>query len=279
MKRQDIYYEEIADDEKYLYFKLNENDIAQAHFHRNIEIVFVKEGAQKTVINGVQKVLHEGDIAFSNPLDIHYYEPEHYSLTYVLILGKQYCENFFAQYGNAFENFLPRTAQSEKIFSHLNYFYNNKSNFTDLMLSGYVEYFLGLLESVYPQHTLHKSKTNILVDILYYINNQYTEDITLADIAERFGYSKNYFSALFNRSVGMTFKTYLNRLRLNKAKLLLKNKENKVTNVIGMCGFKSEESYYRAKRLYDTVHMPDTATEKELYYKNKVKLKFSHPTE
>ncbi len=62
---------------------------------------------------------------------------------------------------------------------------------------------------------------------LEYIEANYQKDLTLEEIAGEAGLSIYYFSHLFKEEVGYSFVTYLNKLRINKAKqLLLENKLN-----------------------------------------------------
>ncbi|WP_185970930.1 helix-turn-helix domain-containing protein [Alkalicoccobacillus porphyridii] len=56
---------------------------------------------------------------------------------------------------------------------------------------------------------------------LEYIHNQYHEDITIQDIAAELNLSRNYLGQLFIKIVGETFKSYVTRVRLEKARRLL----------------------------------------------------------
>ena len=50
--------------------------------------------------------------------------------------------------------------------------------------------------------------------ILDYIEQHYAEEMPLASIADEFGLSREYFSRLFHRSLGMTFSDHLSRVRI-----------------------------------------------------------------
>ena len=51
-------------------------------------------------------------------------------------------------------------------------------------------------------------------EILAYIEAHYAEAITLETISSQFGLSREYFSRLFHKSVGITFLQHLNRVRI-----------------------------------------------------------------
>ena len=49
---------------------------------------------------------------------------------------------------------------------------------------------------------------------LDYIEDHYKEPLTLADMADAFGLSREYFSRIFHASLGMTFSDHLSRVRI-----------------------------------------------------------------
>lgn len=79
-------------------------------------------------------------------------------------------------------------------------------------------------------------------DIKSYINDHFSEGITLNEIASHFNISTGYLSKLFLDQVGNNFKDYLNMIRLNKAKELLKTTDKKIYEVADDIGF--NDSYY-----------------------------------
>ena len=80
-----------------------------------------------------------------------------------------------------------------------------------------------------------------------YLDAHYMEDLKLDDLSSYFGYTKNYFSMLFNRLTGKHFREYLNELRVEKMnKLMTENKNMTVTYAALSSGFGSLNTYYRA---------------------------------
>ena len=51
--------------------------------------------------------------------------------------------------------------------------------------------------------------------ILQYIEEHYTERISLADISSEFGLSREYFSRLFHQRLGISFSEHVNRVRIS----------------------------------------------------------------
>ena len=81
--------------------------------------------------------------------------------------------------------------------------------------------------------------------ILQYIEDHYNETITLDEISRHFGYSKYYFSRLFNRTFHCTLNAYINSVRV-RAVSKMPEEQSKTEKIIE-AGFNSLSSYYRTK--------------------------------
>lgn len=69
--------------------------------------------------------------------------------------------------------------------------------------------------------------------------------------AEHFGLSENYFSIFFKEIMGISFSSYLEKLRLEKARELIEQGEHGVEQISQMAGYNSSATFRRAfKRAY-----------------------------
>ena len=84
-----------------------------------------------------------------------------------------------------------------------------------------------------------------LSSVFDYINQHYTERLTLAEAAEMAFMSPNYFSQYFKKVTGQTFSDYLSGLRIKKAQELLKNSDKSVIDIAMACGFRNMSNFYR----------------------------------
>lgn len=82
-----------------------------------------------------------------------------------------------------------------------------------------------------------------------YINEHFTEDLTLEQMASLAGFSKYHFTRLFRQYAGTSFYKYLNQKRIAHAKNLLLDPELSVTDVAMQCGFTSISAFLRMFRL------------------------------
>ena len=106
-----------------------------------------------------------------------------------------------------------------------------------------------LLYFIYSQKNYYKEisvKPNLRMHhIVKYINDHYSEDICMQDMANMFGVTKNHFCHVFSRYMGVTFITYLNTVRIKAACDLLKKDSDSILDVSNKCGFCSSHYFYK----------------------------------
>ncbi len=78
-----------------------------------------------------------------------------------------------------------------------------------------------------------------------YVENNYTFDISMQEVAEDMGYSDAYFSKLFKQYFNQNFTAYLTEYRIKKAKELLSNTNHSIKDISRMVGY--TDSNYFAK--------------------------------
>lgn len=74
-------------------------------------------------------------------------------------------------------------------------------------------------------------------------------NLNLLSISKRFQLNESYFSSLFNQNSTINFPVYINKLRIEEAKNLLKNNEYKkytLTSVALEAGFNSKSAFYKS---------------------------------
>ena len=81
-----------------------------------------------------------------------------------------------------------------------------------------------------------------------HIDRHYASPLTRESVAQAFYISPNYLSHLFQKSGGQGFNEYLNHVRLEQAKTLLKGYDLKVKEVARSCGFVDSNYFCRLFR-------------------------------
>ena len=94
-----------------------------------------------------------------------------------------------------------------------------------------------------------------MIEIMNYVQANYI-DITLDDLAEKFFLSKPYLSKYIKEKSGMTFGDIVKKIRMKKAKALLKSSNMTVENIAMSVGYQNVEHFNRLfKKAYDMTPM------------------------
>lgn len=87
-----------------------------------------------------------------------------------------------------------------------------------------------------------EKNAEIISEMKAYIAENYQDGITLSELARKFNLSAGHLSNLFHEESGESFSDYLNMIRLNKAKELLKTTDDKIYQIADQLGF--NDAYY-----------------------------------
>jgi two-component system response regulator YesN len=81
--------------------------------------------------------------------------------------------------------------------------------------------------------------------ILNYIHANYSGNLTMADVAERFCFHPNYFSGAFHEMIGVSFSDYVTSLRLREAVRLLQESSLSIRVIAEAVGYTSQSYFQR----------------------------------
>jgi len=81
------------------------------------------------------------------------------------------------------------------------------------------------------------NKTNVVSQMKKYIDDNYSHQLTLEELAQKFYMHPVYIQRKFKRYTGITPATYLKNTRLSKAKAYLLTSDLSVDNISELCGF------------------------------------------
>lgn len=127
---------------------------------------------------------------------------------------------------------------------------NYKPKFSELK-KAMVDYALSLvlLELVKESTLQLEDKTNnyppIVIDIMHYINVNYSIKLSIKGIASNFNYNPEYISTLFKDTTGVSIVEYINKTRIQMAKMLLANYKFSIEEISYSCGFADEKYFMR----------------------------------
>ncbi|UMV45649.1 response regulator [Paenibacillus macerans] len=96
-----------------------------------------------------------------------------------------------------------------------------------------------------------------------YLAEHYMEDLALETVARRFFFSPAYFSSFFKSHTSLTFTEYLLRLRMEKAKEMLKDGSRKISEIALNVGFR-DAGYFTRIFKRETGFSPEEFRKKDL---------------
>jgi len=83
-----------------------------------------------------------------------------------------------------------------------------------------------------------------------YIWENYTRKISLKEIADASGLSAPYFSTVFKNEMGENLSNYLNRLRVEKALMMLGETDSPINKISADCGFEDQSWFSKVFKSY-----------------------------
>ena len=83
-----------------------------------------------------------------------------------------------------------------------------------------------------------EEKVPVIEQIITEIQEHYTENITLTELAKKYGISVGYLSSLIKENVGLSYSDYVTARRIQKAKELLEDERLSMEQIAEQTGFR-----------------------------------------
>jgi AraC family transcriptional regulator len=84
-----------------------------------------------------------------------------------------------------------------------------------------------------------------LLQVYQFISKHLSEDLLIGSMAQEIGMSKYHFARLFKESTGMSPYQYLIKCRIERAKILLRDKTARISEVASTVGFSDQSQFTR----------------------------------
>lgn len=123
---------------------------------------------------------------------------------------------------------------------------NVMTHYNELKIEGLLHLFLGTLieNNNYKDYTNNYSiKDNYINKSIEYINNNYSSNIKISDIAKHVGLNRSYFSNLFTKTLGVSPQEYLLSLRIEKACHLLEDLQLSIGEISMRVGYMDQLNF------------------------------------
>ncbi len=222
------------------------------HWHREIELVRVKAGSLRLYVNQKKYTLRAGDVAFIGSRDMHRAEPKnavYECLVFDLNMLSRGGTDRLSRYvmplfsDNTYMSCAVSEGQSPLVRSANELFecMGGEEEFFELRAHSLISEVVYLL---YKENKIRSKKKNALTShkremissLIKWIEKNYTEKITLSDLAGVVNINEKYLCRFFKEYTGKSPVDYINRLRLDRACEMLIDGTS-VTETALCCGF------------------------------------------
>lgn len=223
--------------------KTHHNWIMPPHIHEFSELVYCTSGVMTVKIDGKTYELPKNHAALILPNQIHEYIHSYNNNVRCSVFSNDFVPLFY-QKTQGFEFEYPIVD-----FSSSKYILNL---FEDVDVTDKIK-LCGIL-NIFCSHFLNNTKLikrqmgdhNLFFDVVFYVSNNFRENITLKEIADKLGYNEKYLSSTLNSLTKMNFRTFLASYRIGYAKQLLStSKQYTISQIAFESGFSSVNSFNR----------------------------------
>ncbi len=234
--------------------------------HEFYEMVYIKKGNAVFEISGYPAEIGPNDIIIIKPNQFHKFIVKSLSGCEFIVLNFKFVSKFDLQFsGVSLEYFLDfvsgkesgafiklKVSQKNEIINILNKILKEKEN-PDIG-SELLNYMLVMELFVLISRALKmewensiKNKSSKLKELIQvsvsYINNNYEREISLKDIAQYVFLSTGYFTRAFKEEMGISPINYLLKTRIERAKELLKDSNQRISDIALGVGFSNQQRF------------------------------------
>ena len=99
-------------------------------------------------------------------------------------------------------------------------------------------------------HNLPSKNNDIVKKAMLYISEKFNTPLTLEDVSAYVHLHPSYFSTVFKNSTGLSFKEYLNKVRIEESKILLLNTDFSIIDIAIAVGFEDQSYFSKVFKKY-----------------------------
>lgn len=255
---------------------------ANWHMHKEIEIVLITQEYEKYNFIDGSESLQMGDIIIVASNVPHYTtQPEDLQTGIInlqfdknLIMSEMGDLKYSFPFLNAKDFFvIKNTSETQffcKILQDIYSEFSKKQMGYKTVVKSQLCSFITFMIRLYGFYSENQTKTitqKNIETVIKYIDENYSQKITLEDLSKKAGYSYNFFCKFFKENIGTHFIDYLNNVRIKNAKNLLLTTDDAITDICLKTGF-SSLSYFN--RVFKNIN---GITPSEYRKKEKIKAK------
>lgn len=232
------------------------NYFRHTHWHQSVELFAVYEGHLKFYLDAQAFPLQPGEFMLVNPNELHSIDAPEPNQTVVLQIPLKTFEDYYT--GRQYIRFThsPRTQDNEVIQLVRDIYACYKEQYCgyDMKVKSLYYMLLYLLVTEYRQTDVtpdmlkqnqHLNRLSMITD---YIKEHSDSSLSLESLAKTFGYSPSYLSRMFQKYAGITYRSYVQSVRLEHAFRELTSTDHTLSETALNNGFANSKALAKAFR-------------------------------
>ena len=220
------------------------------HVHQFSEVVYVKEGVLTLHLSSRDEEIGPGQIAIISPYQVHSYSCAATVSLWLCLFDNSIVHDMISDEELYADRDRAVFTASPSLIAYLDgHLIDTGENLVPFELSSYRRV-KSILTAIYEEYTFEvkpgkATKDNgILASLILYLKEHMVEDITLDTVSKNIGYSRSSISHCLTK-YGVNFRTLLNSVRIEYAKVRLRTTDKRIVDIGRECGFSSEVSFHR----------------------------------
>jgi AraC-like DNA-binding protein len=217
-------------------------------FHPHCELVMVIDGEIDMIIDGITHTVRAGEISVVFPYVTHCYQDAPGARVIVLLFDSDTPAMFESTLLSKKPAcpYTDRLPHIENLFRRIIELREHGGALDRQVALSYLSSIIGEILIDMPLVDNDIDTPDVSKKILTYCAEHFAdEDISIKTLTEALYISPSYVSKVFSRTIKCKFREYINILKVNRAKRLLKKKEMKMVGIMMACGFKNQSTFNR----------------------------------
>lgn len=231
-----------------------------AHWHQEIELIYMRFGSAHFSINDYTFTAHAGDLVIIDTGDFHYSDSSQMrnTLEFIIfdpgIISSLYQHSQFSHPCITREVLAETGLESEllRLLPLVKTELKEKNPYYKEIVTASLREYWYLLKRKIPKNDSGMQSESKRISMLYdmqqllsYIEENYADNISLSYASRKMSFSESHFSKVFKKLIGINYVTYLNMVRIEHAAAAIKNTTNRVTDIALNCGFNNIRTFNR----------------------------------
>ena len=218
------------------------------HLHSELEIMYINKGQMLYSFDSEKRVVSEGEVMFVNSKTAHSLEAVTDECTHTYLHfnepsfrneSSEYLLRFTKMPDNIFYLFTEKDEETKTVAEYINNVidcYEANETYYDYYVNGIVSL---LMSIIYKKKIMTSYATGVnlqtlhkLTPVLSYINEHYSEELSLSKLSDLLHLNEQYFCKLFKKITGSNVIDYINCVRIHHAEKLIKTNMS-ITEIAG----------------------------------------------